>query len=272
MSVTVTAPASIPTERTTRVDQHAGIPFLRLVGVELRKMFDTRAGFWMMASVALVSIVASILVIAVAGREHITLDSFSQAFGQPLAVILPLLAVMAVTAEYSQRTGLMTYALVPTRSRVIAAKLVTTAAVGVTSMALAFGIGALANIVGALMLDVDPGWNVTADHIASIVLAHLLGMLMGFTFGALVRSTAVAVVLYLVYFFVVPNLLFLLAAQVQWYADAQPWVDFLYNVLNLFEVGLPSGEGIAHLATSSVIWLWIPLAVGWRLLVRSEVT
>ena len=29
----------------------APIPTARLVGVELRKMFDTRAGFWMMASV-----------------------------------------------------------------------------------------------------------------------------------------------------------------------------------------------------------------------------
>ena len=35
------------------------IPLTRLVGVELRKMFDTRSGFWLMASIVITSVLAT---------------------------------------------------------------------------------------------------------------------------------------------------------------------------------------------------------------------
>ena len=43
----------------------------RLVGVELRKMFDTRAGFWLMASVGIVAVLATAAVILWAPDEAI---------------------------------------------------------------------------------------------------------------------------------------------------------------------------------------------------------
>ena len=39
---------------TIHIDR-PGIPFTRLVKVELRKMFDTRAGRWLMISIAVLS-------------------------------------------------------------------------------------------------------------------------------------------------------------------------------------------------------------------------
>ena len=42
-----------------------GVPMSRLVKVELRKMFDTRSGFWLMMSIAIVSTIATIAVILV---------------------------------------------------------------------------------------------------------------------------------------------------------------------------------------------------------------
>jgi hypothetical protein len=42
--------------RPKRID---GIPMGRIVGVELRKMFDTRSGFWLMASIAIAATLAT---------------------------------------------------------------------------------------------------------------------------------------------------------------------------------------------------------------------
>ena len=44
------------------------------------------------------------------------------AIGMPLSVVLPMIAILSITSEYSQRTGLTTYTLVPRRGRVIIAK------------------------------------------------------------------------------------------------------------------------------------------------------
>ena len=50
---TNTAPATIDTTRP-------GVPLGRLVKVELRKMFNTRSGFWLMMSIAIVATLATI--------------------------------------------------------------------------------------------------------------------------------------------------------------------------------------------------------------------
>ena len=62
----------------------------------------------------------------------------------------------------------------------------------------------------------------------------------------------------------------MLAAYQQWFADLQPWVDFNYAQGALFE-GSVTGEQWAHLGVAGLIWLVAPLAVGLRLVLRSEV-
>ena len=42
----------------------------------------------------------------------------------PVSVLLPVLGILSITSEWSQRTALTTYALVPRRERVVTAKLV----------------------------------------------------------------------------------------------------------------------------------------------------
>ena len=69
MSTTVLDPAST-TDTVSRVTgQHAatkGIPLTRLIGVELRKMFDTRSGFWLIASIVIMSVLATAAIIVFA--------------------------------------------------------------------------------------------------------------------------------------------------------------------------------------------------------------
>jgi len=175
-----------------------------------------------------------------------------------------------VASEWSQRTGLTSFTLVPHRSRVVTAKLVVTLAVGVASMLLAAAIGALGNVIGTAIRGTDLVWNVSATELSYIVLGNVLGMLMGFTLGVLLRSSAAAIVGYFVYGFVLPPLSMLLASSQHWWKQAQPWVDFNYAQGNLFNDAM-GGQQWAQLGVTGLVWLVLPLAVGLRLLLRSEV-
>ncbi|CAN5478515.1 hypothetical protein BH09ACT12_BH09ACT12_22550 [soil metagenome] len=263
---------SQPTATTSDVGgtTYDPIPFSRLVSVELRKMFDTRSGFWLMASIAMTAVVASGAVIAFAADDAITYDTFAAAIGFPMTVVLPMIAVLSVTSEWSQRTGLTTFTFVPHRGRVIRAKLACTVAIGVVGIVVAAGIGALGNLLGASIAGVDVVWDLSALQLSMIALATVINMLMGFTVGVLLRNSAAAIVAYFVYCYVLAGLTMLLAESQQWFADAQPWVDLNYAQGALFDA-VPSAEQWANLGVASLIWLVLPLAVGLRIVVRSEV-
>ena len=98
------------------------IPLLRVTRVELRKMFDTRSGFWLIASIAITAVLATAGVILFASNDELTYSTYIAAIRFPMAVILPMIAILAVTGEWTQRSGLTTFTLIPHRYRVISAK------------------------------------------------------------------------------------------------------------------------------------------------------
>ena len=133
-----------------------------------------------------------------------------------------------MTSEWSQRSGLTTFTLVPHRGRVIAAKAIACVGVAVATIPLALAIGALGNLVGASIAGIDPVWDLTVTNMLTIVLANVLGLLVGFMLGVLIRSSAGALVAYFVYSFLLPTLSMILAASQDWFRHLQPWVDFQY--------------------------------------------
>ena len=170
--------------------------------------------------------------------SELTYSTFATAIGFPMAVILPMIAILSVTSEWSQRSGLTTFTLVPHRGRVISAKAISSVGVGVVSMLLAFAIGAVGNVVGygdhrhrpGLGRHCRPTW-------LYIVLGNVLGLLIGFMLGVLIRNSAGAIVAYFVYSFVLPTIFMVLAASQEWFKDLQPWVDFNYAQSALFNGG-----------------------------------
>jgi len=250
--------------------QQARIPFRTVVGVEVRKAFDTRSGFWLLVTIALAGLLATGAVLAFASDADLTYDNFAGAIGVPMTILLPVVAILAVTGEWSQRAGLTTFTLVPHRGRVIRAKLTVTVMIGLASMALALAVGALGNIVGTALMGVDTVWDLSFTSILYIVGADLIGMVVGFTLGILTRNSAGAIVAYFSYWFVLPTLSMVLAANQSWFEKAQPWVDFNYDQGKLFDGGF-SGQDWAQLALTGTVWLLIPLAFGlWRVM-RAEV-
>lgn len=255
-----------PARRTAR-----RIPTTRLVKVELRKMFDTRSGFWMLVSIGILSPISagSLLVLGLDG--DVTYQNSVRASGFPMSVILPIIAILAVTNEWSQRSGLTTFTLVPNRGRVIGAKAVATLLVGLAAVSVAFAVGAVGNVAGSALAGVDTVWDVSWSMAPQIMLYNLIGMAFGFTLGLALRASAAAIVGYFVASLVVPGILELLALVREWFRDLQPWIDWNYTQVALLEGTTDTGEEWAMLASTTTIWIVFPLAVGLLFLRRSEV-
>lgn len=268
-ATTLTPDTAAPAVRRPRPTP-ARIPTSRVMEVELRKMFDTRSGFWLMASIGILSVVATGATIIFASRDDLTFSTFATAIGIPMNVVLPMLAVLAVTSEWSQRSGLTTFTLVPDRRRVIMAKGAVTLAIGAISMVVALGVGAVGNLVGTAIAGVDPTWDISTSEFAQIVLANELTMLIGFTLGVLLRSSAGGIVGYFVFAFVLPGVSGALAGTQQWWADNAAWFDLNTAIFPLFDAEM-TGQAWAQLGVTSLAWLVLPLSIGLVALMRSEV-
>lgn len=247
------------------------IPLARLVKVELRKMFTTRSGFWMLVSIGILTPISAGSVVVFAPDSDVTYESFTRASGFPLSVILPMIAILAVTSEWSQRSGLTTFTLVPGRGRVIGAKAIATLLVGIGSVALAFAVGALGNVAGSALAGVDTVWDLSWFMAPQLLLFNLIGMAIGFTLGVVLRNSAAAIVGYFVVSLVLPGILVLLAQVRSWFEDLQPWIDWNETQVALLEGAMDSGEKWAMLGSTTTIWIVVPLVIGLLSLRGSEV-
>ncbi len=119
---------------------HARPGLGRLVAVELRKMVNTRAGFWLQVAIVAIT-VAAVIARSVTGdaADH----TFASVLGVgllPAAVLLPVVGILLVTSEWSQRTGMITFALVPVRSRILGAKLIASVALSLAMLVISVAV------------------------------------------------------------------------------------------------------------------------------------
>ena len=269
MTATIISPDTIEAAPARRIVRP--IPTTRLVTIELRKMFNTRSGSWLLVSIGVLSVVATGAVLVFAPDSEIAYENFAAAIGFPMSVILPMIAVLGVTSEWTQRSGLTTFTLVPSRGRIIWAKAFATFVVGVGSMAVAFAVGAVGNLLGSTVMGLDAVWDVSLAAAAQIVLGNLVGMAIGFTLGVVLRNSAAAIVGYFVVSLVLPGILALLAQVRSWFADLQPWIDWNTTQVALFENETDTVREWAMLASTTGIWIALPLVIGLLFLRRSEV-
>ena len=233
--------------------------FSRLTVVELRKMVDTQAGFWLQVVVgALTLVVVTLFCIFGETDELIFRDMFALAIF-PASLLLPIVGILLVTSEWTQRTALITFTLVPRRMRVMGAKVAAGLALGVIVLVLSALIAAVATLVtgGELKL--------SADILVQITVLVLTAMVTGVAFGALFLSSAPAIVLS----FVLP-LGWAALASIRFLNDAGQWLDTTRTTEPLTERAL-SGEEWAQLGTSMLLWLVLPLAIGLFRIARGEI-
>jgi len=227
------------------------IPFLRLVRVEWSKATDTRAARWLLALVAL-STVAMMLVPAFAPTSFDqTYASYLRVAAFGLTILLPVVAILMLTSEWSQRIVFTTFTQEPRRLRVVNAKLV-------ASLVLGIGAAAFGGVVAAagIALTSASGRTLEADlsvgAIAGYLLFVLLNVLTGVALGALLQSSATAIAAS----FALPAALAALGTASTLIAN---WID-----LSVWSWVLENDwDGhVPQIAVSVLIWVAVPLAAG----------
>jgi ABC-type transport system involved in multi-copper enzyme maturation permease subunit len=240
------------------------IPLARLVKVELRKMVDTRAGLWLIIAIGAITLLAVVLFGLNAEPEDRTFNSFMGFTGTPQGILLPVLGILLVTSEWSQRTAMVTFTLTPHRTRVLAAKFLAALALGLAAIVLAVVVGALATLVFG---PADGFSGVGLDDFAKFGLLQTSGVLQGLAFGLLFLSSATAIVAY----FVVPIAFSVVANAWGGLADKAAWVDLGTAQGPLFAGDNLSGQQWSQLAVATVIWVVLPFVVGLVRVLRAEV-
>jgi ABC-2 type transport system permease protein len=257
-ATTLTAP--VPAD-TAGVHARPGLG--RLVGVELRKILDTRAGFWLqIATVGITALVVIVRLVAGDATDH-TFASVLDVGVKPAAVLLPIAGILLVTSEWSQRTGMITFALVPVRSRVIAAKLVASLLLAVAMLAVSVGIVAAGVLVASP--GVEGAWSDAPTLIAQSAVYLTTGIVIGVAFGMVLLASAPAIVV----LFALP-IAWTAVASLSFLADAAPWLDTRL-ALGPMPQEVMSTTQWAHAGTALAIWMLLPLLAGtWRI-TRREV-
>jgi ABC-2 type transport system permease protein len=247
-------------------DGRPGIPFRRTVRLEIRKIVDTRSGRWLLVSIALVTAAVLGLVLRFAEpAEDLSFNGFVTLTSLPQLLLYPVLGILATTAEFSQRTGLVTFTVEPRRHRVVGAKLVAGCGWGLVGLAVAVALAAAAHGAAIVFRDAPAAWGLDGSVLAGFVVAQLLSVAQGVAFGLLLTSPAAAIVA----FFVLPTAWSALAGFVPFVGRAAPWLDVGRSTDALLG-GSMRGADWAHLATSSGLWVLLPLVVGALLLHRRE--
>jgi ABC-2 type transport system permease protein len=235
----------------------------RLVGVELRKMVDTRAGYWLQIATVVITALAVIVRIVVGDAADHTFAAVLDVGVKPAAVLLPIAGILLVTSEWSQRTGMITFALVPVRSRVLAAKLIASLVLATGVLAMAVGVVAAGVLVASP--DVDGTWSDVAPLIGQAAVYLGAGMLIGVAFGAILLSSAPAMVA----LSTLP-IAWTAVASLSFLADAAPWLDTRLALGPLPQEILSTTQW-ARAGTALALWMLVPLLIGaWRI-TRREV-
>ncbi|GAB3480454.1 ABC transporter permease [Amycolatopsis cihanbeyliensis] len=228
---------------------------MTLLAVERIKLFTTRSPWWCALLTLLITIGFAALIAGTtdSGVGTVASTQFGYSFG--LAVIM-VLAALAVTTEYRFGTIRTTFQAVPNRTSVLLAK------AGVVGL-LALVIGEIAAFgsLGISMIiqpEADMALNSTAEwiNVVGIGPIYALTAIIGMSVGLLIRHSAGAISLLLIYTLAVESLVGLIPNVG---ADIQKWMPF--HVAEKFLTGdgaTRSGMGGPPLSTS-------PLSPGWAL-------
>jgi len=237
-----------------------------LVRVELRKSYDTRAGRWLLITIGLASLAVVALALFVPDApkrftEHLAITQI------PVAVLLPVLGILLVTSEWSQRTAMTTFGLVPRRSRVLVAKLLAAAVLAVLGVVASAAASALATVLTPVFTDQEMDWGLPGAQVLQVLVVQVVTVLAGVAFGMLLLSSPLAIVTY----FVLPTLFTILVSLVSALDWVQDWLDLTTTTGPMYE-GTLDGQGWLQVGTSVALWVVLPMVAGWLRIQRTEIS
>ena len=237
--------------------------FGRLVAVELRKMVNTRSGFWVPIGVAAVTLLVAIIASVNHHGRDATFAHVLHAVVGPCAYLLPVMGVLLICGEWSQRTKLTTFTLVPSRRRVLTAKLgaswiVSTIAVMVCLLLTVISASVLGHPVGGTG---SLSWQVIGQTWVYLAATMVIGL----AFGSALLVSAPAIITYLL----LPVIWATIAGNISALAGVAKWLDFGQTFSPLAQQTM-SGAQWAHALVTFAVWAGIPLLIGARRIGRGD--
>ena len=237
------------------------IPFPRLVRVEWAKATDTRAARWLLALVALSTAAMMLAPILAPTRFDQTYASYLEVAAVAVSILLPVVAVLMFTGEWTQRTAFTTFTQEPRRLRVVNAKLAASLILGgggavFGGAVTAAGLG-LASASGRALEA-----NLTVGAITGYLLFVLLNVLAGVALGALLQSSATAIAAS----FALPAAFAVLGTASTLVSD---WIDMSTTWKWVLENDW-TGH-VPQISFSIVFWVAVPLAAGVVRTIRRDV-
>ena len=265
---------TIPTAATTPLvstRKPRPVRFVRLVQAEARKFVNTRSGLWLLT----ITLGLSVAIgggIGIFYRQFVDMaDNSWQAAvtftSIPINLLLPVMAILLITGEWSTRSALTTFTLEPRRLRVIAAKVVVLVGVAVVGWLAVSGAASIAIQAGGAAHHIDVAWQITAATLLGPLAALLVSLAMGFAFGLALMNSPAAIVLYMA----LPQLFMMTNLLGESVTKITAWLNINAN-LSPLNAGSLDADSAAKLAVSCLVWVVIPGVIGLILNRRREVS
>jgi hypothetical protein len=233
-----------------------------LVSVELRKMTDTRSGRGVLAGTLGLVVFALVWKLTQLDGETAAFGSFAIPTVNIIGIFGPVLGLLAMTSEWTQRTALTTFTLAPRRLPVIGAKFFASIIVSLGLLTAGLALTAVATGFGGMVGDGSDFAGAFGDARSGIIIV-VLQVTMAAAFGALIAQSAGALVAY----FVVPMAWD--AAGDALLGKAAPWFDIFAAYDRL-----ASDDPWSHLnwtITSAAVAVVLPAAIGVYRSLRREI-
>jgi ABC-2 type transport system permease protein len=206
---------------------------MTLLAVERIKLFTTRSPLW--CALAAIGVVVGFAAL-IAGVDNETPPSIATTqFGVNFGLmIVMVMAALAITTEYRFGTIRATFQAIPNRTGTLVAKASVVALfAGLIGEVVAFGSVAIAKLIKSnANLGIDTAYEWRA--VAGVGLVYALSAVVAMAVGTLIRHSAGAVSLLLIYTLLVESLVQLIPNVG---VDIQKWMPF--NVANKFLTGDP---------------------------------
>jgi ABC-type transport system involved in multi-copper enzyme maturation permease subunit len=261
--VAPSAPAQHRAEVATTLPPARGQSFLKLVVIELRKSVNTRSGRFLLAAILLLALVAIGWQLTHLPQGAAGFDGFLGAASSGVMLLLPVIGVMAMTSEWTQRTALTTFTLSPRRVRVQLAKFVSAIVLAVVAMTVVVLLALAGTALAGAVTDHTTSYAGMGGQLAGAYLTIMLNVVMGAAFGAVISQTAVAILVY----FIAPTGWALAGPAL--FKDNANWLDVWGAFGRIAERDLHGM--VPETLTALGVWIVLPTIVGLWASSRREV-
>ena len=172
---------------------------MTLLAVERIKLFSTRSPYWCTALALVLGVGLTAIIAGTTNNGEMSIGLTQFGSSQLALAVVLVMSALAVTTEYRFSTIRATFLAVPNRVSVLVAKTAVVAFIaGVLGEIIAFGSWGIAKVMSPasdLAINTGAEWR----HVAGVGLLFGIGAVLAIAVGILVRQTAGAVAILLVW-------------------------------------------------------------------------